>query len=518
MFEETQKNINEILAKEENPLKRIIRNIMIRILRPFIQAYDDKQDQLYEEIIKQVTNIQKDVQNEKSNQDTALQNLNNRLAWIDEKNNNLNQQTKMILDDQINRIDSSLAGLQQMNLSLINQLDEVRDKSEKDEKGIGDLVRRLDKTQNDMGAVARQVMLAKWKIIDHLIERTEQPDDLLTCKICGETHKRKEYKTKETDCIFNGGHLVRYVCPRCGAIFGPSKFVDQGQKGIDEDYWVHYLGFSEGDSTGKEMRAFHMLKPKKDKVYLNYGCGGWSHSLQTLREKGYNVYGYEPYAANIDNPYIFTDKEQLSKIRFDGIYSNDVIEHLIDPVEELKFMGSLLLADEGKMSHSTTCYIYKNEYTRFHTFFFVKNSIQILAERAGLNIISVCDDMEQNDFICYVYRPKSEFNLINKMFVAHHAVINSDGAYLDKEGMIYGPYLILLPRQYCVCIELENQRNINCRMILTTDLGTEILQEYELRSKVNMIEFEFSNIQKNVEFVICNYGDERISVKRIWLK
>ena len=79
--------------------------------------------------------------------------------------------------------------------------------------------------------------------------------------------------------IFNGGKIIRYVCPDCGVIFGPTKFVNQGQKGIDEDYWVHYLGFNEGDSFYKEERAFYMLKPEKDKVYLSdipaYGFAGF---------------------------------------------------------------------------------------------------------------------------------------------------------------------------------------------------------------------------------------------------
>lgn len=114
-----------------------------------------------------------------------------------------------------------------------------------------EIKKSISDINENMGAVARQTMLAKWKAIDESRKMLEGENDTLTRDICGCSHKRKEYRTLETDCIFNGGHLVWYICPECGVIFGPSKFIAQGQKGIDEDYWVHYLGFSEDDSSYK---------------------------------------------------------------------------------------------------------------------------------------------------------------------------------------------------------------------------------------------------------------------------
>lgn len=146
-------------------------------------------------------------------------------------------------------------------------------------------VSRLDKYAEDLGAAARQIMLAKWKIVDHQRLETESPDDILTCGICGVSHHRRNYRTMESDCIFNRGHLVHDEFPDCGVIFGPSKFTDQGQKGIDDDYWVHYLGLNEGNNLAKEEHTFFMPRPEKNKVYLNNGCGRWSHSLQRLREE-----------------------------------------------------------------------------------------------------------------------------------------------------------------------------------------------------------------------------------------
>ena len=66
-------------------------------------------------------------------------------------------------------------------------------------------------------------------------------------------------------------------------------------------------------------------------------------------------------------------------------FSNDLIEHLQNPVEELCFMKSLLKPD-GKMYHATGCYEYAFEYTRFHLFFFLGRSLQLLAQKSGLEV------------------------------------------------------------------------------------------------------------------------------------
>lgn len=462
---------------------RFVRSIALSILKPFICAYMDKQNRIYVDFLKRFEDACD------KNQRETLQNLEITLEHVRETYDKLYQQLKMDINDQM----------------------------EQGEQRISILIRQQDKMRNNMGALARQIMLAKWKIIDHLREETEHPDDLLTCKICGESHKRKEYETKETECIFNGGHLVRYVCPGCGAIFGPSKFEDQGQAGIDEDYRVHYLGFSEGDSTEKEIRAFYMLNPKKNKVYLNYGCGNWSQSLRKLREEGYNVYGYEPYAIECDNPYLIIDRDQLSKMRFDGIYSNDVLEHLINPIKELKFMSDILIPFEGKMSHCTTCYMYKNEFTRFHTCFFTGDSVKILAKRAGLEITDVCNDMEKKDFFCYVYRPVEWDHLINRMYVYDNAEIKNARIRINCDGMVYGPYLQLLPRQYILCIKVINQETRDSIVRITTNAGINILLESRLYGGINRIPFKLDRMQNDVEFVIRNNSEE-IVIGDLWLE
>lgn len=358
----------------------------------------------------------------------------------------------------------------------------------------------------DLGAVARQTMLAKWKIIDRLTQEEESGDDTLTCRICGNSHKRKEYETKISRCIFNGGYLERYICPDCGAIFGPTKFLAQGQAGIDEDYWVHYLGFSEGDSSYKEERAFFMLKPDKDKVYLNYGCGRWSKSLQNLREQGYEVYGYEPYAPDDNNPYLITSKEEIKKMRFDGIYSNDVLEHMLNPVEDLKFMTSLLAGRESLMSHSTACYEYKYEHTRFHTYFYTGEAIKKLTERASLQVEDCCKD-EENDFICYVYKPLKSHSILEQMYrKTKDGVGVGDIDVVNKEDIVYGPYLTLRRGRYIVSIEFEDDAS-EAFVKITANKGSECFAAESIKGKTNIIEFELDETKTEIEVVLDGFSD-----------
>ena len=273
-----------------------------------------------------------------------------------------------------------------------------------------ELQHHLDEQQRVIGAAARDLMRTKWQLRDHVAEKTDLSERIIRCNICGYEAKEGSFKTVETDCIFAGGHLKRYECPECGCIFGPLKFSDQTESEFSDDYTVHYAGFFETDCTWKERWAFELLHPRKDGVYLDYGCGKWSHTIRELREEGYEVWGYEPYAADVDNPYIITDREALEKMRFDGIFSNDLLEHLADPVADMRFMAGLLRSADSRIAHNTSCYAYKYEFTRFHMHFFTGKSVQVLAEKAGLRITGCVNELETKDLYCYIYAPKEETN------------------------------------------------------------------------------------------------------------
>lgn len=380
------------------------------------------------------------------------------------------------------------------------------------------LKKHLEKLQADLGAVSRQLMAVKWKQIDENRHFVEKDDDILTCDICGHSAMRKTYETKEADCIFNGGHLVRYVCPECGVVFGPSKFEALGQEGIDEDYWVHYLGFQEGNSCDKEIRAFMMLHPNKESLYLNYGCGCWSKSMEKLRADGYQVYGYEPYAADIDNPYMITGKDRISTMKFDGIFSNDLLEHLTNPIEDLKFMKSLLLRPESKMAHATGCFAYAHEVTRFHTHFFTGKSADILAQKAGFEIVERCDDLEENDFICCVFEMKDkQVEYIERMAFSEEAFREGKEIVLKPGSFCFGPYISLGAGKYNLILELEGE-TVKCELRLTSKMGQNLIHTYSIDNENKAIELELTSTEEKVEFVITNQGIKDIRLKSIVMK
>ncbi|MDR2637148.1 MAG: class I SAM-dependent methyltransferase [Zoogloeaceae bacterium] len=235
---------------------------------------------------------------------------------------------------------------------------------------------------------------AQWRIIDlqyDFLPRNEQ----LECALCGFRGERSAFREYRSHCIFGGGKLIRHQCPECDVIFGPAKMLDLTPDQLTQEYVAHYSLFQEGDSTEPELRAFHALNPRRDGLYMNYGAGAWSRSVDELRRDGWNVVAYEPHeSATGGGEGVVQSKEELAAMGgFDGIYSNNVLEHLRHPVEELKAMAGYLKPG-GKMSHATPCFGYLYEYTRFHLFFFLGRSRSFLAQSANLKIDSYTEDGE----------------------------------------------------------------------------------------------------------------------------
>ena len=242
----------------------------------------------------------------------------------------------------------------------------------------------------------------RWSVFDDTRNMSNATVKTLQCPLCGHQNKDTKYVAYKSYCMFQGGDLIRHQCPKCDLIFGDQKMFSLSNEALDNDYNWHYTSYSEGDSTELELRAFHMLNPEPNGIYLNYGAGSWSSSLSKLREEGWNVWAYEPTESatqSFDNEFIITSKAQLATMKFDGIFSNNVLEHIRHPVEELKFLSGLL-SKKSLMSHATPCFEYKYEFTRFHLYFYLGKSRELLAEKSGLKIKSFVQD---GDFMCAVY-------------------------------------------------------------------------------------------------------------------
>ena len=232
--------------------------------------------------------------------------------------------------------------------------------------------------------VLKNQMRVQWRLIDEMRALRPEPAQL-ACEICGFAGPATRFATYDSHCIFGGGRLLRRQCPECDTIFGPAKMLDLTPRELSEEYEAHYRIYSEGDSTENEVRAFHELAPRRDGVYLNYGAGAWSRSVEQLRSEGWNVLGYEPHASAAGAQHVIGSQEQLATMKFDGIFSNNVLEHFRHPVAALREMEKLLQPG-ACMSHATPCFQYLYEYTRFHLFFFPGRALEVLARAAHLRL------------------------------------------------------------------------------------------------------------------------------------
>lgn len=266
--------------------------------------------------------------------------------------------------------------------------------------GAATVESKIDELKKEL---LRHQISVKWGVVDYVERLVGESDKTNVCPLCGYHGSTEEFSVLESQCIFGGGRLRRHQCPKCDVIFGAKKMLDLNEAELTQDYESHYNVFQEGDSTEREIRAFHLLNPTKGGVYLNYGAGGWSQSVQTLRDQGWNVFAFEPHDSAASNlNYLIKSKADLLKMQFDGVFSNNVLEHLRYPVEELSFMREIL-KEGGRMSHATPCFEYLYDYTRFHLFFYLGRSRMLLAEKASL---VVSDFVVDNEFMCALYEAK----------------------------------------------------------------------------------------------------------------
>lgn len=263
-------------------------------------------------------------------------------------------------------------------------------------------------TSGPSGAPSSDLLLhqisLQWRLVDQMDGHADA-QGVIHCELCGYAAAQACFKVLGSHCRFGGGTLRRYQCPHCDVIFGPLKMLRLSPEELGQEYDWHYRIFSEGDSTEQEIRAFYSLSPQKGGSYLNYGAGAWSSSVQQLRSQGWNIVAYEPTASAHTQPGLVTQREALADMRFDGIFSNNVLEHLRHPVQDLRFLAGLLRRG-GRMSHATPCFEYLYEYTRFHLFFYLGRSRQLLADLAGLRI---CHFEQDGLYMNTVYEPAEQF-------------------------------------------------------------------------------------------------------------
>ncbi|WP_297511478.1 methyltransferase domain-containing protein [uncultured Caulobacter sp.] len=257
------------------------------------------------------------------------------------------------------------------------------------------LAARLEKLEAQVVMTERYFTEAFWTALDAAYEAI-LPERVLACIVCGRQGRRDAFEVRVDHCLFGGGRLERYVCPDCDCVFGPQKYLDLGEAFVGRDYQVLYSRYSEADSTARELRAFRSLEPEKSGRYLDWGAGGgWNRTLETLRAEGWDVAGHEPHALEPD-----PSRPPLTGGAFDGLFSNNVIEHFRDPITQFQ-QFHWLLKPGGKMAHASPCYDYCFAYTRFHTVFLLGRSPFVLAERTGFAVVA---DERDGQYINYVFQ------------------------------------------------------------------------------------------------------------------
>ncbi len=247
---------------------------------------------------------------------------------------------------------------------------------------------RLARLEAHERALREWAVPAVWDALDRLDARTPPPATA-SCLACAHTGSVADFAERADACVFGGGRLVRLECPRCGCVFGPTKYLQTPPALVAADYRLLYAHYSEGDSTEAEVRAFHALEPVRGGLYLNWGSGAWSGTVDRLRAEGWDVWGYEPHAPG-EHPFVVRTRGEVSAL-FDGIFSNNVIEHLFDPAAAFADFGRNLKPD-ARMAHASPCYAYSFAHTRFHVFFPLRDAPARLARRTGFRLAGAQDD------------------------------------------------------------------------------------------------------------------------------
>lgn len=270
--------------------------------------------------------------------------------------------------------------------------------------GLAARVAALERQTRDL---RRAVMPAYYAAVD-AAEACLPPDRPLACPVCERVTPRDAAQIRVDHDVFGGGRLERYVCPGCGCGFGPTKVLAAPDALLSADYAMLYEDYDEADGTALERRAFALTGVAPGLPVLNWGCGRWSRAIAELRAEGHDAWGYEPTAGPSRRPgageaaavpsHVVHSREAISPV-FAAVFSNNVIEHMTRPLDEFRYLRSILRPG-GRMAHASPCHRWLYAHSRFHVFFPLGDSPRVLAERTGFRAV---ERHEDGEFIAWVY-------------------------------------------------------------------------------------------------------------------
>jgi hypothetical protein len=209
------------------------------------------------------------------------------------------------------------------------------------------------------------------------------------CPVCDFFINDAQERFIKSYSMFSVADIIRITCPDCGTVFGPISILNGTAEALSSYYNILYQFYGEGDTLAYQIQTLGLLKPDKNKVYLNYACGKWEEGIGKVLSRGFNVYGYDPsFKSKCVN--IIQDKNLL-KSKYDGLFSHNFIEHLQDPVKQFMEWNSLL--NVGSEMIHTGQYTYNIPQTNFHLIYLTEKALNILCEKTGFILDCYSDTM-----------------------------------------------------------------------------------------------------------------------------
>jgi hypothetical protein len=243
-------------------------------------------------------------------------------------------------------------------------------------------------------AKGRERQARRWSFLNELDASLLNASKVVACGVCGSLGQVDKLEVFQATDMFGAGGLTRYRCPVCGVVFGPEKVLALPLSVLFRDYEDLYLSYKEGPTADVEVAVVQKILsdwlPIRPRHVLNFGAGvgsGLKKIHETPKFADLEVIGYDPVYSDL--PLRLTNRwnDIVSGPRFDAIFSNNVIEHFQAPVEQMRKLRELLQPLHTSVIYMATprpevC-LEKYAHTRFHTFFYLNQSLHVLAERVG---------------------------------------------------------------------------------------------------------------------------------------
>lgn len=162
------------------------------------------------------------------------------------------------------------------------------------------------------------------------------------------------------------------------------------------------------------VKNIEWYKPEKGKI-LDIGCGpGWF--LDCAKDRGWEPYGIDYsnfFVENVKKLGITVYQGDFKKVKFednsfDVITAFDVIEHLKEPCELLRYIhkklksdGLLVLAtaDSGSLCAKLYASRWRQIVPIGHLFYFSKNTMTALLKKNGFKVVKISDTRYENPFL-----------------------------------------------------------------------------------------------------------------------